>query len=263
MVGRRVLSAFLAMALLSACERTPTLVRAQRDVTVYAVISPSGTASPADSGLYALVALQEGPFDGRYLTATSFSMERVSDGGAFAWQWVGREGSLPATINNGFSMGDGNYRLALSAAPGSLARNDLQPGDSVALTITLSDRVVVGRIRVPSLPTPTLLTAGDSVVAVWPRDAHAGVYLVESESENRFFSFQSDTSVRLALDRPADQRPATIYLRVFALDSAYTRYLQNLSLTSAGLSGALGLFGAVTVDSVEIPAGLFPSSRAP
>lgn len=263
MVSRPALAGLICLASLSACESSPTLVRAEPSVTVYAVISPSGTASPAGGGLFALVAIQDGPFEGRYLTATAFSMQRINDGGQFAWEWAGQTGALPATQSNGFPMSEANYRLAPTAPPGLLGRDDLLPGDSVALSVTLSDRVVTGRIRVPTLPTPTLVVEGDSVVAVWPRDAHAGAYLVESASENRLFSFQTDTSVRLALDRPASQRPATTYLRVFALDSAYGRLTRDLLLRSSGLSGALGLFGAVTVDSVEIPAALFPSARVP
>lgn len=246
---------FLCLA--AACEQAPTLVRARDAVTVYSVLSPNAQTSATDSASYALIARQAGPFSGSYLTAESFEMHRIGDARPLAWRWTGREGELPQSDGNGFLPSAGNYRLPAIAPGDSLTHWTLLPGDSVALTVTLADRIVVGRTRLPSRPTPSIVIEGDSIVAYWPQDPHVGAYWVETDTENAFPRFQSDTSLRLRLDRDPWNRPAEPYIRVFALDSALARFVRNPSLRSAGLTGADGVFGAVSSDSVRVADSLF------
>ena len=245
-----------------ACDTAPTLVQPSRHVAVYAVVSPRALASPDDSSLYSMVLEQNGPFNASYLTANAFTMRRVSDNAVMDWQWVGQSGGVPSNPTNGVSSTDGNYRLDATPGPGLISRFQLSGGDSISLSVTLSDRVVQGRTRIPHFPTPTLIVAGDSVVAYWARDAHTALYYITADSENAFPSFQTDTSFTLRLDRPAANRPPTSYFRVVALDSAYARFLTDANVVSAGLTNAHGVFGSVTADSVEVPNALFPSVQA-
>lgn len=249
--------ALLLLCLAAACEQAPTLVRARSAVAVYAVLSANTQTSATDSAIYALVARQDGPFTGSYLTAESFAMQRIGDARPLAWQWTGREGELPQSAGNGFVPSDGNYRLMATAPVDSVTHWTLLPGDSVALTVTLGDRIVRGRTRLPLLPTPSIVVEGDSVVAYWPHDPHVGAYWIETDTESAFPRFQSDTSLRLRLDRDPWNRPAEPYIRVFALDSALARFVRDPLLRSAGLTGADGVFGAVSLDSVRVADSLF------
>jgi hypothetical protein len=238
------LLAFAALATVCACHAEVPVAVTTDVPMVYLLLTPDSL-----DGLFpelrAVVANIGGPglvpID--YLTADRFTMRRKSDGIAFNWYAVPAMGI--------YAPSGGNYALAESASAAGLGRTDLAAGETYTLEIPVGDSVITGEATIPEHPQPRLVELTDGAqMVVWPAAGAAAGYQLHVISPEEYVPFTADTFYLLRGVFPVGPGSRIV---LTAMDSNWARYFRDNTAKSAGLTGAYGVFGAMSRTTLILP----------
>jgi hypothetical protein len=212
-----------------------------------------GAEPEPDSSIIALLLTVGTAFASPFRTAERFEMQRSSDGALFGWTERTPSSARRPVDDRGISVTDGNYILNHATTAGGLGADSIAPLESYTLTIDTEGSLITGRTTVPGLPQPRLVTEGTQRFVVFPPVPGAAGYIEHADTEHEVFGpfLSTDTVLELRFGRqPIPQNPE---FRVVALDTNAFRYLSDTTRASAGLVGALGLFGAASSARIALP----------
>ncbi|MCY7379017.1 MAG: hypothetical protein LH467_06720 [Gemmatimonadaceae bacterium] len=230
---------------------------------LYVMLTPDAL-TPPETALTALLATTGTPVAVELRSAEQFTMRRTSDGSRFAW----REVEASRTGRDGrprYAPSGGNYLLAERASVAGLGRENLSAGSTYTIEVATQGRLITGSVTIPARPVPSLVQEANRRRVVWPRAAAAALYLLEIDTAVVRSVTVRDTFYVLHDDRDSLSLPPIPKFRLTAVDSNWSRFMSDSTVTSAGLRGAYGLFGAFTSVELELPrlTGATRSARAP
>jgi hypothetical protein len=243
------------------CAGDRVLIPQSDDILVDVVIAPDD-AAPSAVNLHAFLLRAGTPLRSPFLVATRFEMRRLSDGALFDWRPVTPSDTAVGNGNEYVLPSEANYELPRAGSGGLLGRQDIVAGESYGLLIEVDGRTVQGLTKVPGVPTivrSAALLSQDSLV--WATAAGAGGYSVVTQDFFPLSDFTRDTLYRF--DGPNDNISAKGTV-VRAYEPGLFSYLTDRRRGSAGVTGALGVFGAYNSDSLPArwPGIGAPSRRA-
>lgn len=251
MTGRVCRSTLGLLLALSACEPSAPLARRTSEPILTLVLTPD-TLVPPDSQITALLATTGTPLLAEYRVAEQFRMTRVRDGAMFDWRLLPTRKGPPELLRGSVPFG-GNYGLAEEPRSGLLGRRDLLPGDSYELDVASGGRIIRGAVTIPARPQLVLIATSGTRRVLWPRVPGAELYVLSIETDVLGSVTTRDTQYVLREDREPSGPASPAFVRVTALDPNWARFMSDSSITSAGVTGAYGVFGAVTTASIMIP----------
>ena len=183
-----------------------------------------------------------------FRAASLFTLERTRDGAPFA---ITPHQPLPAFGGGPLvAPRDGNYALAEFAGVNALGRSSLVAGESHRIRVVTEGRNITGVTTIPTHPSPSFTKVGDSIRVAWPKVANSPLYFVQG-GEVGPSGFTIDTSVVIAA-RSTDINQTAVTICISAVDQNYGDFILE-SRTVSGLSGAYGLFGAISSTDTVIP----------
>ncbi len=244
--------AILAVGMLcavSACTDDAPILATERRVAVAMVLSQDLTSS--DSALYAVVYDAGSSGLSTYRSVEQIEMRRRSDGALFAWETIPRSGGFSPSPTSQPSSDLSNLRLPWNGTGGALGRADLAGGETYDLHLVSEGLTVTGVTTLPGRPSPTE-DQQDRLVFEWEAVPFAATYAVRSDAELLGFSMSALTRFEHTRLKPVDEWPSPAWLRVTALDANLARFWTEPSRASAGLTGAIGVFGAAATDSAVV-----------
>lgn len=191
-----------------------------------------------------------------YRSAERFEMRRLRDGAPFDWRNESVFGSIEFDQGSDLQLIEGNYLLSDTATARGLGFENLEPGATYELVVETDGRVIRGRATIPDTFDITILDIGEEeATAAWPDVAGAAGYSVTAAGDDVTEPvFQTDTTF--------DLRPGTVSVTVRAVGPQAFRYVTDEDVRSAGIQGALGVFGAVQAAEFP-PETSAESQRAP
>jgi len=199
-----------------------------------------------------VVATTATPLQLEYRSVERFLMSRGSDGMRFAWRAIAATQTTPDGRPLTTPIG-GNYMLSERAGTDGLGRFDLVPGESYALDILTLGQRVTGSVNIPERPVPRLAERGGRRFVEWSRSRGAAKYLLQVDTDVQGTATVSDTFYALRDDLESGALPARPRIRITAVDSNWWRYVSDSTVTTAGVSGAYGLFGALVSAELDLP----------
>jgi hypothetical protein len=233
------LVAGLLVALAAACAGDPATVPENETPYLYLVLGEPtvNLAAPGEPpAQHAVLLTLPAPTEpARYRSADWFEMTDGTTGDRFAWRALGPTG--PVGSFPGMDFRRPNYRLPDSPATG-LGNTDLVPLRSYNLEIETEGRRIRGRVTIPGAIAARL----DGGTLSWAPVTGAAGYRVTID---RAVHFVTDTVRPLSDD---DLAAASIV--VDAVDPNLWQYLTRSVTSAPHLSGAHGVFGAITRDTV-------------
>jgi hypothetical protein len=222
---------------------------------VYLVVSrgalPGSAVDPADSSVKALL-LTVGSSGASFRRAEQFQLVRTRDDSLFMIQESQTAAQGVFDARHGLRTDDANYVLPFSPVSGLGAR-DVEPLNSYRLRIETGGNIVTGNVAVPATPVPRLVVVDGARSVVFPPAIGAAGYVVEADTETWPATLITDTVVHLRYDRGATIIPPNPRFRVIAVDPNLFNYVADTTVASAGLNGALGVFGAATAATLDLP----------
>lgn len=213
---------------------------------VYALVSPAPVTRRAvvqDSTPWALLLTGRSPIEVSYRRVERFRMRRVRDAASFVWLPRTMTGTPDARFGLQVDGGAGaNVHLRETGDSGGLGWRALTGGDSYTLEVLAEGASITGSATIPAAPQPVYSDVGSAHVVRWPRAPGAAGYFVQPMDMD-FPHFTVDTAFVWCESGWSGPSPSPRTLRIVALDANAYRYLSDTSVASAGLTGALGLFG--------------------
>ncbi len=249
--GRVSMLSAISILALAACDADKALMTRTDEPMVYVVLTPDAPAQP-ETALTAVVATTATPLQLEYRSAERFLMSRSSDGMQFAWRAVAATQTTPDGRPLTTPIG-GNYMLSERAGADGLGRLDLTPGVSYSLDVLTLGRRVTGAVTIPERPVPTLVERGGKRFVEWSRSRGAARYLLQVDTDGQGTATVNDTFYVLRDDLEPAALPARPRIRITAVDSNWWLYISDSTVTTAGLSGAYGLFGALVSAELDLP----------
>jgi len=240
----RLLAVASLAVIATACDGSTPLISSVPTPALYFILQLDASDAPSGDA-YALAATAALPYDARYLSVQSVEAYRVSDGRRLAFDIVQRSGPVvPREFGSlpNYSSQDGNLRWRADGRIGMLGVRDVQPGDSIELRVVAEGTALQGAMRVPRRPVPSisiengdrvLRLDGDAGTALWTAGGRWG-----SRSLNTLRFNIDSTLTPFELER-ADS------IQVTAFDANAAAYLVPPFRDQAGVSGGLGVVGAV------------------
>lgn len=231
-----------------ACTGGEPLLSPDDEIAVTMMLSRGPTS--ADSALYALV------FDARssgvnsYRAVEQVEMRRRSDGALFAWQVVPRGGTIPMPVQATVSTDVSNLRLPWRGTGGLLGREDLASGETYDLILVTAGVTITGSTSLPAAPAP-VAEAGDPLAFSWTSTEFAAAYAVKTDADFAGLAYVREGRFRHRGRKPPEEWPTPAWIRVSAMDVNLANFWIE-SGRSPGLNGAVGVFGALATDSVEV-----------
>ncbi len=228
----------------TACDGSAPLISSVPTPALYFILQLDASQTPSGDA-YALAATAALPYDAQYLSVESVEAYRASDGRQLAFDIVQRNGPVvPREFGSlpNYSAQDGNLRWRAVGHSGMLGVHDVQPGDSLVLRVVAEGTVLHGAMRVPGTPVPTisiengsriLRFEGDAATSLWTAGGRWGIRSLRTPR----FNIDS-TLTPFELER-ADS------IQVTAYDANAAAYLVPPFRNQAGVSGGLGVVGAV------------------
>jgi hypothetical protein len=243
-------AAFGCLQLISACSNDDALTPMSDAPFVFVVLTSSqaaiGAAPQPDSSIIGLLLTVGSPISSPFLRADSFEMHRTSDGAVFAWTERTPSSGVPGADFRGIVASDGNYQLTHATTIGALGSDSIKPLESYALTIRIRGSQITGVTTVPAVPQPRIVVAGTRRFIVFGPVTGAAGYILSVGLGEFSSGFLTPDTLSELLSSSLNQPPPNSEFQVIALDTNAFRYLSDTSRTSAGLIGALGLFGAAS-----------------
>ncbi|HEU5175028.1 MAG TPA: hypothetical protein VFT96_09760 [Gemmatimonadaceae bacterium] len=227
----------MAFALITGCEATPIVVPDSQEPFVYLVLDPTARDRVVtnDRTQYAAVLTTRTPLQSPCRSVQRFDMHASGETMPFGWRIAGECFTGPTSILDQFT--DSCCHLPEVAGTDSLGAVDLEYGETYLIEIETEGRVVRGRATLPADFQVVLVQRNGQRWLTWPRVVGAGGYQVRlSGGETRFLS---DTMLLVA-------HSDGVAGFVSAFDDNLYRYVTDEELTSSGVEGAFGVFGAVT-----------------
>jgi hypothetical protein len=178
-------------------------------------------------------------------------MRRRSDGAVFGWRALGRTGQFQLDPVSAPVKEIANFELPWSGSGGGLGRGDLVGGEAYEIQIVTDGVVIDGATTLPTTPV-IVFDAGSTDLIEWssPSGALGFDLVVDTDAPSRVLT--TDTSYLLKRNVPSTQIPTGPRFYLSALDVNAWNFQSDSTLTSGGLRGAIGLFGAVSRASVRI-----------
>jgi hypothetical protein len=250
----RAFAALVAALALPACVADAPLLQSSDEPVVVLVLSRGptpGVDAPADSTLHALVVTVGSPRAGFYRSIERFSMRRRSDGTEF--DWVITDAIGPVDLSRAWEIprAEWNAHLAWSGSGARLGRSDLTVGETYDLEIETAGRLVTGEVTMPASTVMQVESAGADRVVTW--DPVPNVELYTTETRAGFYLWiPAGDECRVVL-HDQSQLPQPGWLRMRTLERNTAAAFNDPTLRSFGLVGAYGVFGAIGLDSIEIP----------
>lgn len=180
-----------------------------------------------------------------YRTAQRFEMRRASDGRRFDWRAYAGLVENPGTEES-IDVGYGNYHRPDSATAAGLGAADLRPGETYALETETEGVVIRGAATIPAEFAATVEVRDGRRIVTWPRVPGAGGYLVGACP----YPLEPQRDAVYAVPRDAAAGPPFIT----AVDANLYRFRTDEDAGRAGIDAGYGVFGAISVASVELPA---------
>lgn len=241
--SRFLVVAFLAV-IATACDASTPLISSVPTPALYFILQLDASDAPSGDA-YALAATAALPFDARYLSVQSVEAYRVSDGRRLAFDVVQRTGPVvPREFGSlpNYSSQDGNLRWRADGHSEMLGVRDVQSGDSIELRVAAEGTVLQGAMRIPLRPVPTIsVENGKRILRL---DGDAGTALRTAGGR---WGSRSLRTLRFNIDStltPFELERADS-IQITAYDSNAAAYLVPPFRDQAGVSGGLGVVGAV------------------
>lgn len=253
----RSIVASAVVALAPGCSADAPLIPESDAPFLYLILSqapiPTSALVPADSTVNAFLLTVGTPLSSPYRSAERFEMRRKADGAMFRWREGARHLKEPPAGHRGLALTNGaSYVLDEDSSALGLGRRQLRALETYAIRIETGGVVITGEARIPAAPIATLVRTDSGMAVVWKRAEGAAAYFFQADTERFTGFFMTDTVVQLHFDR-GDGTPAQPQARIIAYDSSVARYVADSTIGRAGITGALGIFGAVSSTRLQLP----------
>lgn len=232
------------MVLATACGGETVVVPFRTEPLVYLVLNQPSFSSDPQYQQRALLLTAGSPAAAEYRVADTFAMTRQSDGLQFSWTDMGQRGRLPGDVMNAALL-TGNYGLADAPSTGTGGSSDINAGDTFSLAVQTGGATVTGTTTVPPTFIIAVTIVGGQRVAHWPRHLPGQMFSVELHGEAAP-RIQAETLY--AVPRLTESTSLT----VTAMDANLSAYVADKKATSSGVTGAFGVFGAITRASLQL-----------
>lgn len=223
---------------------------------LYLLLSPSPVTSReivADSTPWALVASTITPIDARYRSVERFRLRRESDGASYVWrarQLTGKLGTYFGVVIDGGTQA--NVILTAAGDSGAFGWRSLIEGGTYALDVMSEGVGITGTTTIPARPALEVTEEGTAHIVRWPRAYGAAGYHVRASDDFGPVRISADTAF-VWCEHVTPGVPPPRRLRVVALDTNAFRYFGDSTVSAAGVTGALGLFGGANEARLELP----------
>lgn len=253
----RSVVASAVVAAVSGCSANAPLIPESDAPFLYLILSqaliPTSPLVPADSTVNAFLLTVGTPLSSPYRGAERFEMWRKSDGAPFRWSEGARYLKEPPVGPRGLVLTNGaSFVLEEDSSALGLGRRQLRALESYSLRIETGGVVITGEARIPAAPIATLVRTDSGMAIAWNRAEGAAAYFFQADTERFTGFFMTDTVVQLHFDR-GDGTPAQPEARIVAYDSNVARYVADSTVGRSGITGAFGLFGAVSSTRLPLP----------
>ena len=239
-----VLRAWVLALLASGCASDDLLIPPRPEPLIYLVLNQRAFGPSPAVDQRALLLSVGSPLASDYRRADLFELRRVSDGALFVFRDLGQTGRAPVDAQNALLF-FGNYALPDGRVGGSMGALDLQPGDSLELTLETMGVSIKGAVRIPPAFALTLETSDDRQRVHWP--SVPGVRGYSVEVRGRAAVFQTDTAF-VVPSLPSSG--ADIIVR--AMDANLGEYVFNERSSRSGIDGGFGVIGAIMTATVHV-----------
>ncbi|MDP1859423.1 MAG: hypothetical protein Q8K82_12160 [Gemmatimonadaceae bacterium] len=234
------------------CSGERVLVPSANNPFLFLVLSEQDRIAAGDSAIRAILMHSGDPSAARYTAARTLEMSRVGGNVPFAWREISSPRVPPASYRGLALSTAGNYVLGAPTPDGRLGRSALVAGAEYALRITLDDRVVLGRTRIPARVALRIDEVGGRRRVSWSPVRGVPLYVVDSETELVAVAI-SDTLYILREDAVVPRDSSSSRLRVAALDSNLAKYWNDSTISRSGISSGYGVFGSYAVRDTALP----------
>lgn len=245
---RRTWAALATVAVLASCGAPDVLAPASEEPFFYLVLNARSLSqfSSGEPTQHALLLTTGSPLDApEYRQADRFEMHRSGQTAGFDWRRYseakGTAGGMDAV-----QLLYANYYLPLESTSDGLGVDSLVSGETYEIAITSGDRSISGKATIPAAFNARVAASGDVRYIVWPRVRGAGGYDLSFSDGTTLL--QRDTVFRLS---PAEGHSGAVVIR--AADENLYSYLAEPNRARAGIVGAYGVFGGVSVATVVLP----------
>lgn len=246
-VGRRgapFVRVVFAALLLAACGEAPTVPESEEPM-LHLVLNQRTLSHHSDYfGQHALLLTSGSPLESpRYRRAERFEMRRASDGRRFDWRAYSNLPDTPGTVS-GISMAAANYYLVEESSAVGLGAADLRSGERYELGVETGGRTVRGSVLIPAPFAASVERRDGRTLATWPTVTGAAGYLITASDGSHSLQVNTRFVVPAGVARGGS-------LTVQALDPNLYRYMSERRTGRAGIEGAFGVLGAVSMMRVE------------
>lgn len=226
-----------ASVFLGGCEPSRIVVPDSDEPFVYIVLDPAvrDRVVSSDRTQYAVVLTTRTPVQSPCRSVQRFAMHSSSNPVPFGWRIAGECFMGLSSILDQYT--DSCCHLPEMAGADSLGALDLERGMTYLIEIETEGRTVRGSATIPADFQVGLVERGGQRWLVWPRVAGAAGYQVHV----------SGSATRLVADTTfLVESSGRVSGSVAAFDDNLFQYVSDEELTSSGVEGAFGVFGAVT-----------------
>lgn len=223
--------------ILAGCETSGIVVPDSEEPFVYIVLDPivADRVVSSDRTQYAVVLTTRTPLQSPCRSVQRFAMHASGHAVPFGWRIAGECFNGPSSVLDQFT--DACCSLPEMVGVDSLGAVDLERGKTYTIEIETEGRVVRGRATIPADFQVTLIERNGQRWLAWPQVAGAGGYQVHV----------TGSATRLVSDTTVLVEPSgSVTGWVSAFDDNLFQYVSDEELTSSGVEGAFGVFGAVT-----------------
>ena len=238
------------------CDGSAPLISSDPVPALYLMVS-DGFGAERPSDVFGLVATSALVRDAQYLPIASVAARRVADGRALALDVLPKSGPLvefTVELAPTFRMDDGNLRWRRVGDGGRLGVQDVAAGDSIELVVETALARLHGAFRMPARQQPVVRVEHGRRVVYWNRDAATSFWAVQvglGSALVRDTVLDIDAAIAPFFLEGADS------VSIVAYDRNSAEYLGAPARDAAGISGGLGVVGAI-VRGAAVPLSAKP-----
>lgn len=190
-----------------------------------------------------------------YRGASRFELRRAVDGAVHTFRARPRDGAVRFDRTTIVQLSEANFVLPVTSSAGGPGVDSLRPGRRYRLVVEGQGFSLRGEVAVPGRFEARVRRVEEGIRVAWSPSEGAAAYHVHAPGTFvRTLEPVRDTTVELQDRSPSGEPlPAGTEVVVRALDPNLVAYMTQRSVDRAGVEGGLGVLGALTADTVEVP----------